>query len=276
MQQGVAIVHVLLTGASGLVGTWMLKTVSSGIDVTAAVHTSELDWPRVVRGDLRDPQQARRLVEQAGPDVVVHGAYERDFRSIVDATANVAEAARGAAADLVMVSTDAVFAGDGSPRSETDQPDPVWDYGRWKAMAEHIVRRIDPTAAIVRLPLLVSLDPRDRMVERVADAASRNATVGWFTGEKRQPANAADVTEALWRIVELPTSQRAGAWHLPGAEVLTRRNLGRRIARVLGVDDPGTEIHPDGPRPHHLVLTDDRARTQVRWRPRPVLSSDDL
>lgn len=255
----------------------MLRTVSGSIDVTAAVRTSRLDWPRVVRGDLRDPQEARRLVEHTGPDLVVHGAYERDFhQGIVDATANVADVARGAGAELVMISTDTVFAGDGSPRSETDEPDPVWDYGRWKAVAERIARRRDPTAAIVRLPLLVSLDPRDRMVERVAGAARQNGTIGWFTGEKRQPANASDIAQALWRIVELPADQRAGAWHLPGAEILTRRELGRRIARVLGVDDPGTEIHASGSRPHHLVLTDDRARTQVRWRPEPVLTIDGL
>lgn len=261
---------VLLTGASGLLGTWLLRTVPDGIDVTAVVHTSEINWPQVARSDLRDPQEARRVIGQARPDLVVHAAYQRDFASIVDLTTNVGAAARTADADIVMVSTDAVFSGDGTPRSETDKPDPVWDYGRWKARAERIVLHTDPNATIVRLPLLVSVDPSDGMAERILSAVAQNATVSWYKEERRQPAYASDVARALWQIVRLPAEQRAGFWHLPGAERLTRRQLGARIAQALDVDDPGIESEPPEQRPHDVVLTGRRARDQLQWQPQPI------
>lgn len=133
---GTGSVRVLITGGSGLLGTWLLRTVPGWANVTAAARTRHLDVPRVLHGDLRRRVDADGLVRAARPDVVVHAAYARDRSSIVAATLNTLRAADRVGACVVLLPTDAAFAGDGRARSEQDVPDPVWDYGRWKVEAE--------------------------------------------------------------------------------------------------------------------------------------------
>lgn len=60
--------------------------------------------------------------------------------------------------------------------------------------------------------------------------------------------------------------------NLAGAERITRRDLGARVAQALGCPDPGVEVTPPSPieRPHDLYLTDRRARDRIGWRPRPL------
>jgi dTDP-4-dehydrorhamnose reductase len=133
------------------------------------------------------------------PERVIHAAYAGDQVTIVDATRNVVDAAREVDADVLYVSSDAVFSGDGLPRHEDASPDPVWDYGRWKARAERIVAGGVETSTIVRLPLIVSLDPEDHVVARIRQGAAPEAPTSWFVDELRQPAAASELAEALWR-----------------------------------------------------------------------------
>lgn len=264
--------RVLLTGASGLLGTWLLRKVPEGVHVTAAVHTGEVHWPDTVRADLRASEEAAALLADAAPDIVIHTAYRKDRASIVEATANLVAAAEDQGTRFVYVSSEAVFSGDGRPRAETDVPDPIWDYGRWKAEAERVVLDRVPDGVVVRLPLLVSLDPPDGVVTTVRSAVADGTSARWYAGERRPAAHASDVAAALWGLVQLPSPEAAGVWHLPGPERLTRRELGRRTARALGLPDPGIEVPgpPADERPHDLWLLDDRARDHLGWRPRAV------
>lgn len=265
--------RVLVTGASGLLGTWLLRTVPPGIDAVAATRASEVDWPEQVRGDLRDPERTRDLVQAAEPDVIIHAAYQRDRPSIVEATRNLVAPARDVGAPVALISTDAVFSGDGHARGEEDPPDPVWDYGAWKAEAERLALGAAAESIVIRLPLLVSVDPPDGMARRVREAAAREETVGWYRGERRQPVYAEEVARAVWRIVAAPPRAARGVWHLPGPERLTRSALGARIAEALGVPDPGVEIPAPDPesRPRDLHLTTARAGEHISWEPTPVL-----
>lgn len=263
---------VLLSGASGLLGTWLLRTVPEGVQVTAAQHRAEVDWPETATADLRSATEAAALVAHASADVVLHTAYRKDRASIVDATANLVTAAAEEGARFVHVSSEAVFSGDGRCRAETDEPDPVWDYGRWKAEAERCVLDGPLEAAVVRLPLLVSVEPADGVVTAIRSALAEGSTVGWYADERRPAAYAADVAAAIWRLILLPAEHAGGVWHLPGPERLTRYDLGARTARVLGVPDPGVEVPPPPPdrRPHDLWLGDERARRHLAWDPRRV------
>lgn len=269
--------RVLVTGASGLLGTWLLRTAPQGAHVTAAVHTSVVDWPDTATADLRVPDEAARLVARARPDVVVHAAYRKDRASIVDATANLVAPAAERGVRVVHLSTESVFRGDGRVRAETEAPDPVWDYGRWKAEAERVVLDGVPHGAVVRLPLLVSLDPPDGVVRSIRGAVAEGGTMGWYRGERRPPAYASDVAGALWRLLRLRPPAAAGVWHLPGPERLSRAELGARTARALGVPDPGVEVAapPADQRPRDLALGDDRARTVLGWQPRRVHAEND-
>jgi len=265
---------VLLTGASGLLGHWLLRTTPRRIGVIALTHRHGLQGIPVVQADLRDARSTMTAMKRADPSLVIHAAYANDRAAIVDATEHVVDAPGEVDADIMVISTDAVFCGDGVERDEASAPDPVWDYGRWKAEAERIVLQGSRTAACVRLPLLVSIDSDDHVVREIRTSAGRGETTRWFTDETRQPALAHEVGVAVWRIANLSTGARRGTWHLAGAERLTRYEIALRVVDQLGVGRDAIEAAttPTGAiRPRDIAFTDARARAEVDWRPSPVL-----
>lgn len=269
---------VLLTGATGLLGTWLRRTAPEDVTVVALTHRTSLEGDRAhVAADLRKREATTAAIARAAPTIILHAAYALDEASIVDATRHVAAGAAAAGADLVVTSTDAVFSGDGRVRAETIRPDPVWDYGRWKVEAERLALAGTAPTAIVRLPLLVSLAPEDHVTASVHRSAAAGEPAAWFHDELRQPASADEVATALWRLVALDPDERAGCWHLPGPEVLSRFDIAVRTARALGLDT--ARIRPqatpaDAIRPKALILGDDRARRTLGWAPSPIFDRD--
>jgi len=265
---------VLLTGAAGLIGTWLRRTAPPGIEICSVVHRRELPRTRSYRCDLRDASAVVRMVEEVAPTVVLHAAYAMDEGSIVDCTRNVVEAAARTGSCVVHTSTDVVFSGDGSRRDEASPPDPIADYGRWKAEAERIVQRAPVSGAVVRLPLVVSVDPPDQGLQRMRTGAATGEPSTWFTDEVRQPALASDLAAALWRIIALGPAERSGVWQLPGPESLTRHQLAQRTATALGIDAGAIRAAttPEGMvRPRHIDLGADRAIREIGWAPDRVM-----
>lgn len=266
---------VLLTGASGLLGTWLRRAPPAGTTVISLTHRTRLANDVGVVADLRNPHAVSAAVASARPAVVIHAAYARDEASIVDATQNIVDAALAVGARLVHVSTDAVFSGDGLPRGEQARPDAVWDYGRWKARAEQVVTRASASSAIVRLPLIVSLDPEDHVVASIRRGAANRQPTHWFDDEVRQPASAHELAGAVWNIASLDARQGAGTWHLPGPESLTRYEIARRVVSALrlGIHAIAAGCTPrSAERPRHVHLLDERARSTIGWAPTRILS----
>jgi dTDP-4-dehydrorhamnose reductase len=264
---------VLITGASGLLGRWLLRTVPPGRPVAAASHRRPVDGVRAVRIDLRDRDAVGDVVATVAPSLVIHTAYERDEASVVDATRHVVEAAAEVGAPVLFTSTDAVFCGDGAVRDEHAAPDARMDYGRWKGSAERVVLGASADNIVVRLPLLVSIDPDDHAVAQIRSAFAEGRPSRWFADEIRRPAMAAEIAAALWRIAELPAGERAGVWHLAGPQRLSRYEIAVRMSTALGLSTASVEsdLQPQGTdRPRDLEFSDQRARTVIGWDPSPI------
>lgn len=263
----------LLTGAAGLLGHWLLQVAPGFGDVVALIHRRAIAGLPSVNADLRDPAGVAVAVAKAAPTLVVHAAYAKDRASIVDATRHVVDAANAVGAHVLFVSTDAVFLGDGVERDEHSAPDATWEYGRWKADAECIVLDGSEESAVVRLPLLVSIDPDDHVVREIWAGAVNGLPTRWFSDEMRRPTLASDAAAAIWRIAALPAGERSGCWHLAGAERLSRFEIARRMGDRLHL--PGAMIESaaqpnDCDRPRDIAFTDARARATVGWRPAPI------
>ncbi len=120
---------MLVTGASGFLGRHVVqRAISAGWNMVAPSSHSM---------DITDRPATMTAITESKPDVVVHLAYRKDDRRvIVDGTRHVAEAADAARCRFVHVSTDVVFAGRTRAYVESDEPDPIIEYGRHKADAE--------------------------------------------------------------------------------------------------------------------------------------------
>ncbi|UDY36946.1 sugar nucleotide-binding protein [Dermatobacter hominis] len=234
--------RVLVTGGAGNVAGWLARTVPGDVELHVTRHRTpvpvDVAAVATVHGaELTDAAATVELVRAVRPEVVVHTAYvQSDRAAIVDATASVAGAAADVGASLVHLSTDVVFAGDRPPYAEDAPTDPITDYGRWKVEAERAAREALPDVCTTRTSLVVSTDPMDRSTGALAAALATGQEVRLFHDELRQPIRADDLAAELWALVALDRARRAGAWHLPGPEHLSRLELGLRLAARLGLD----------------------------------------
>jgi dTDP-4-dehydrorhamnose reductase len=130
---------VLVTGGSGFVGSNLVHVF--------AEHGAEVLAPSHAELDLTDRDLVAGRVADLRPDAIVHAAIWNDpagltadrrraWDGYVGATRNVVDAANGAGAQVVLVSTDWVFDGSQGPAREIDPPNPINTYGFLKAASE--------------------------------------------------------------------------------------------------------------------------------------------
>lgn len=155
---------LLLTGASGLVGSRLLPRLADDFDCRALVRGDRELPPgtTAVRGDLDDPDSLQAAVD--GIDAVVHLAalFRTDdedaiWRANLDGTRNLVAAVQAHAprARFIMASTGNVYNADAMrPALETDACSPTAAYPASKLAAEQVLRDSGLTWSIPRLPFV--------------------------------------------------------------------------------------------------------------------------
>ena len=239
--------RLFITGLAGLLGS-ELAARAHGWDVGGSVFERPGPIPGV-RLDVRDEDAVRRAVRDA--DVVVHTAYRQDDESItVDGAAVVARCALGR---LIHLSTDVIFSGAlGRPLRESDTPDPVTDYGRWKARAEELVLSARPDALLIRTSLMYRGDGATRH-----EQLARDPSMSFYSDELRSPVQVGDLADAILELARLDVS---GPLHVAGADGLSRLQFARLI-------EPSARGGPRPPgRPGDCRLDSSRAQALLRTR----------
>jgi nucleoside-diphosphate-sugar epimerase len=248
---GLDAVHVLITGAAGMIGRKLVERLGKGgalnggpidklsvLDVVAPEAPSNVaDEVETIAADLSTPGQAGKAV--AGrPDVIFHLAgvvsgeaeldFDKGYRVNLDGTRALLEAIRaigdGYRPRLVYTSSIAVF---GAPFPETIPDDfhltPLTSYGTQKAIGEALLadytRRGFCDGIGIRLPSVV-----------VRPGRPNRAASGFFSGIIREPlAGLEAVLPVPETVVHTHASPRAAIGFLVHAAGLAREALGPRI-----------------------------------------------
>lgn len=179
--------HVFLTGASGYIGSSVLRAlVAHGDEVTALVRSDEKaqalrdDGGRALVGDVTDSDVVRRLAHEA--DAVVHTASAKDVDP--DFTVTVLQALQGTPKPFVH--TGGIFTfGDSTDISEQSPASPP-AMTAWRGSNEAAVRASDVRTTIVApgivygrgagIPMMFVGDG-EHEVRLVGDGSQRWATV---------------------------------------------------------------------------------------------------
>ncbi len=244
--------NVLVTGGNGFIGSHLCERLAVlGHGVRALLRPGRdpgalaAAGVEIVRGDVTGGDDLAEAVRDT--ECVVHcaaalkGLREADlFQVNVEGTRRLVEACRAHAPGLrrfVLVSSLAAAGpspGGLVPRTE-DTPDrPLTWYGRSKLAAESLAREhLAELLAIVRPPIVFG--PRERDVLGYFRIA-RRGLLPVLRGDARHYSLVVvtDLVDGLVRAAEAP--EAAGqTYYMSAPEVVTWRDLGRRIADALGV-----------------------------------------
>jgi dTDP-4-dehydrorhamnose reductase len=253
--------RIWLTGARGLLGGWAVERFRS--------QRYEVFDGRV---ELTDAALVEQTFHDVRPTAVVHCAAiaaiadcARDpsrARGVnVDATATLARLCATHGSRFVHVSSDLVFDGEAAPYAEDAQTRPLSIYGQTKVEAEAAaLSNPNGNAVVARIALLFGPTRTARRGFFDGMVSSLRATDGaplrLFEDEWRTPISLRRAAQALHLLVG---SDVTGIVNVGGPARMSRLEMGRRLARVLGVSDariePTSRASASGePRPRDVSL----------------------
>ena len=267
-----AVPRLLVTGASGYVGSHVLEAAPSGWELHGQGRTRQPPARATAhQADLADAAAVARLARAAEPEVVLHAAYQMGAAAEENLlwSRNVFAAAREVGARLLLMSTDLVFDGQRGWYREDEPPSPSIPYGAWKAQLER--EALELGAIVVRTSLVWGVDPpNDSVRQLVLQPLEKGETPRLFDDEWRTPTEVHDLAAALLRACELSDSCLL---HFAGPERISRYEMGCLIARHFGHDPSAwprykrAEIAPARPADTSLAITDlTRSRVDAPFR----------
>ena len=205
---------ILITGADGLLGYDLMKTLSQGKDHHVIATNRQ-------RFDITDLEATTSFLEEARPEVIVHAAAftdvdaceiekERAFQTNASGARNVALAARRVGAKLVYISTDYVFDGvKEAPYQEEDRPNPINIYGASKWEGERLVQEECPESFIVRTAWLYGIRGKS-FVKTMLRLAQTEKEISVVHDQRGTPTWSHDLARQLQALI---ATDRYGIYH---------------------------------------------------------------
>jgi dTDP-4-dehydrorhamnose reductase len=199
---------VLITGASGQVGSALLRSVPPQIELQALTRRDL---------DLSDADAIHATVAAIKPQLIINtAAYtavdkaesEPALAAAINSKApgHLAEAARAIeGCRLIHISTDYVFDGLATKPYQPDDPThPLSVYGHTKLAGEHAVLEVLAGRAVVLRTAWVYAARGRNFLLTMLRLMREHGAVRVVADQKGTPTAAASIAGALWRIAELP------------------------------------------------------------------------
>lgn len=284
---GGAMAGILVTGASGQLGAYLLRELGRrATPFTAWRGTSSAGGTcgfHIQAVDLANSDAAARAFDAAQPTVVIHAAAiaridlchsdpQLAERVNTSGTRTLVELCRRAHARLVYVSTDLVFDGQRGGYQETDALSPLSIYGKTKAAGEAPVREYE-AGVVVRTSLMFGppINGRPNFFQSQVRSLESGSPMTLFVDEWRTPLS---FHAAALGLVAIAESDCCGLLHLGGPQRMSRYEMGQYLAGSLGRDASvfrparQADIPASEPRPRDVSLDSSRFRRRfpdVSW-----------
>jgi len=275
--------HILLTGASGFLGSYFCHLYADQYDIQAIYNDNPVQNKHVNshKVDLSDFQGLESLFKKIKPDEVVHLAALSDpnyceinplesEKINIEVSENIAGLCKEAKIPFLFTSTDLVFDGKNAPYKESDVPAPVSIYGLHKSIAEQSILDIYPMATVCRLPLMFgkSYSAKEGILQYMLTKMASGETLNLFTDEYRTFASVRDICNGIMTCLEY----EGDVFHLGGSERMSRYDFGLLVCDVFGFDksllikSKQKEVKMAAARPKDVSMINARA-TGIGWNP---------
>jgi dTDP-4-dehydrorhamnose reductase len=251
--------RVLVTGASGQVGSEVVAVCAAAGDAVVPVDRTQLD--------ITDRDQVLAAITSTRPDAVINCAAwtavdacesdpDRAYLANALSVRHLAEACGRSGAHLLTLSTDYVFNGEQpEPYREWDEPDPRSVYGRSKLAGE---REASHGATVVRTSWVCGRTGSN-MVKTILRLAAERERLTFVDDQRGHPTFAADLAPMLRRLA---VDRRPGTYHVTNAGAVSWFEFAQAVLTAADLDasrvDPvaTAELQPTrpAPRPANSVL----------------------
>jgi len=260
----------LVTGANGFLGMnagVFLSGKVQTISATRAPHRSPI-FDTHVQFDIQDLSSVRSTFSSLNPDVVLntaalasHQHCEENPELALEVNAigakNVAIAAREIGAQLLHISTDAVFDGKSGNYREADATSPFSVYGQTKLAGEQAVLAALPSALVVRTNFFGWSPSGTRSIlEFFVNSLTQGKRVDGYLNYFVSSIYAQDLSQALLELSDLHYS---GVLHVASSDSISKYDFGVAVARQWGLDSQLIQaahaLHHDGTDSHTRDLS---------------------
>lgn len=257
---------MLVTGATGLLGPYLVSSASSlGTVTTSARRGGQIAC------DLTDPSAVRRMVDSVKPTIAFHAAGLTDVDRC-EAHPDEAETANALATAILVdalppscrvvhVSTDQVYPDRPGPHREGSEA-PVNAYGRSKLSGERAISA-HPRGLVLRTNFFgPSRTPgRESLSDFVANGLRESRELTMFTDVFFSPLHMSTLADLL---CECASAELVGTYNLPSRDGSSKYDFSLLVAAHLHLPTativPGRASERPGraPRPADLRMAGDR------------------
>lgn len=241
--------NLLITGASGLLGLNLaLVAVNQGYQVTGWSNSRSLAGVPFAtqKVDLNDLAEIPGKLRALSPDVIIHCAAMADIdraeqnpsmANLVNACVPglIASSAAEIGAQLVHISTDAVFDGAQDDYRESDTPNPISVYAKTKLEGEQAVAQANPEAIIARVCFYGwSASGSRSLAEFFYNHLKAEQTVKGFTDVTFTPLYVEHLARILLQMIQ---KELSGLYHVFGTQPISKYAFGVSLARQFELDE---------------------------------------
>lgn len=283
--------RVLITGATGLLGTHLLLKAQKSCDVYATVHEYKkvLDLNNVTYTilDIRDRLQVIDVFSKIKPDIVFHtaahgrldyceqhkdDAYSTNFLG----TKYIVDELKKYNGKIIFCSTNATYDGLNPPYDEKSIQKPDSYYAQTKVDSEKYIMDSGIDYTIVRLMTMYGWNfqpTRKNMVSMVIEKLKNNEHL-WMTNDVFN--NMLFVEEAanfFWKILKNKDISSKTKYNIAGYDSLNRYETVMKICEVFDFDKSlVTEVDSsyfsgEVPRSPDTTFNTEKARKELQYKP---------
>lgn len=239
---------IMITGCKGQLGNELqsiLKSLKSEIgDIPGEYKNAEVAAVDVDTLDITDFEAVKEFVLNENPDIIFNCAamtnvdgcetmLETAYKVNAAGVRNLAMAAKLVNAKFVHISTDYVFAGNGTkPYKEWDMIDPQSVYGASKALGEKYALAFNDKTFIVRTSWLYGYIGKN-FVKTVRRVLREKGSITVVNDQRGNPTNANDLAHHL---LLLGVTEEYGIYHCTGEGECSWYEFASEIAKLSGFE----------------------------------------
>lgn len=240
---------LLITGASGLYGSKFAElAITKNHEVYAFHRQHPAPYGKPIQVDMTDREKIAEKFQKIQPEVVIHAATMTDvdqcelnrnlaWKTNVQGTSNVAQAAKEAGAFFMYISTDYVFDGEKGCYKETDQASPISYYAYTKLKAEEFVEAMGIQFCIARASVIYGAKSAAGKVNFalwLLNKLKNHEETRVFIDQWNSPTLNSSLAEMTLEVAE---RRLTGIYHLSGASRMSRYEFAQCMAKTFSLEE---------------------------------------